>query len=348
MMPATRQKQQGIAVLTAILVVAIATVLAVNLLWGTSVDIQRTQSLLAQDQARLYNLGGEELAKDALSRDGQGSGASRDDYGKNEDEKWATYIVTQFKDGTLEGGLIDQQGLFDLNSLIDSGTTKADTQAKEQFENLLVLVAADLDVPVDLDTAAALADATIDWLDPDAQPELGGAEDDYYTSLQPPYVPANFWFTSVSELQAVKGFTPEILRVLWPHVTALPRRGKPPPGLSSPRWPLNVNTATHLVLASLARGTTADDIELLCGTAEIGKTGMKGCGNSYGSDGDFRAEFLGATGVDLPPTVLLGVTSDWFLLTVTTTIGSTRSTMYSLLQRDVANVRARIRTFDAN
>ena len=345
MHPVTRQRQQGIAVLTAILVVAIATVLAVNLLWGTSVDIQRTQNLLAQDQARLYDLGGEELAKDALSRDGQGSGVSRDDYSKNEKEEWATYIVTQFKDGTLEGGLIDQQGLFDLNSLIDSGTTKADPQAKEQFENLLVLVSAKQDVPVDPATATELAEATIDWLDPDA---LGDAEDGYYTNLQPPYVPANFWFTSISELQAVRGFSPEILRDLWPHVTALPRQGKPPQGQNSTRWPLNVNTATHLVLASLVRGTTADDIELFCGAAEIGKTGMKGCGTSYGSDGEFRAEFLGATGVDLPPTVPLGVTSNWFLLTVTTTIGSTRSTMYSLLQRDVANVRARIRTFDAN
>ena len=48
MLPASRDRQRGIAVLTAILVVAIATVLAVNLLWGTSVDIQRTQGLLAQ------------------------------------------------------------------------------------------------------------------------------------------------------------------------------------------------------------------------------------------------------------------------------------------------------------
>ena len=345
MQPATRQRQQGIAVLTAILVVAIATVLAVNLLWGTSVDMQRTQGLLAQDQARLYDLGGEELAKDALSRDGVGSGAAKDGYG----EDWATHIVTQFKDGALEGWLIDQQGLFDLNSLVDAGTTKADPQAKEQFENLLVLASEGLDVPVDPGTATELAEATIDWLDPDALPGLGGAEDAYYTSLQPPYVPANFWFTSVSELQAVRGFTPEILRALWPHVTALPRQGKPPPGQTSTRWPLNVNTATHLVLASLVRGKTAEDIERACGETIKAETGIAGCSTSYGSVVDFETDLTSA-GITLPQPISqnLGVTSNWFLLTVTTTIGSTRSTMYSLLQRDVANGRARIRTFEAN
>ncbi len=346
MIPATRQRQRGIAVLTAILVVAIATVLAVNLLWGTSVDIQRTEGLLAQDQARLYDLGGEELAKHYLAKDNEGSRAGGpDNYG----EDWATHIVSQFKDGALEGWLIDQQGLFDLNSLVDSGTSKADPQAKEQFENLLVLVSEDLDTPMDPGTATELAEATIDWLDPDALPGLGGAEDAYYTSLQPPYVPANFWFTSISELQAVRGFTPDILRALWPHVTALPRPGKPLPGQTSTRWPLNVNTATNLVLASLVRGKTPDDIERACGRGEPKpETGTIGCLTTYEADTEFRTDFLGATQVDLPPTVLLGVSSNWFLLTVTTTIGSTRSTMYSLLQREDANVRARIRSFDAN
>lgn len=343
MMAATRHRQQGIAVLTAILVVAIATVLAVNLLWGTSVDIQRTQSLLAQDQARLYDLGGEELAKHFLSKDGQGS-VDTDHYG----EDWATLIVNQFKEGALEGWLIDQQGLFDLNSLIDSGTAKADPQAKEQFENLLVLASVDLDVPVDPGTATELAEATIDWLDPDQLPQLGGAEDPHYTSLQPPYVPANFWFTSISELQAVKGFTPDLLRVLWPHVTALPRQGKPPPGQTSARWPLNVNTATDLVLASLVRGKRLADIERICNFEVKVETNTMVCAGGFpGGLTDFNTAFEQALGVPPPPGIPLAVSSNWFLLTVTTTIGSTRSTMYSLLQREAANVRARIRTFDA-
>ena len=343
-MPATRHRQQGIAVLTAILVVAIATVLAVNLLWGTSVDIQRTQSLLAQDQARLYDLGGEELAKHFLSKDGQGS-VDTDDYG----EDWATHIVNQFKEGALEGWLIDQQGLFDLNSLIDPGTAKADPQAKEQFERLLVLASVDLDVPVDPSTATELAEATIDWLDPDALPEIGGAEDAHYTSLQPPYVPANFWFTSVTELQAVKGFTPEVLRVLWPHVTALPRPGKPVPPQTQARWTLNVNTATDVVLASLVPGKTAEDIKRACGETAKPETGTNVCATKYDQVADFETDMASA-GITLDPKISqnLGVSSNWFLLTVTTTIGSTRSTMYSLLQRQDANVRARIRTFDAN
>jgi general secretion pathway protein K len=338
-----RQKQKGIAVLTAILVVAIATALAVNLLWGTSVDIQRTQSLLEQDQARLYDLGGEELAKYFLSDDNKtaGTGGGIDSY----QEKWPTHIVRQFKEGVLEGWLLDQQGLFDLNGLVDSRTSKADPQAKEQFENLLMLL--DLDAPIGQGAATELAEAAIDWIDPDELQSPDGAEDDYYTRLDPPYVPANFWFTSVSELQAVKGFTPEILSKLWPHVTALPPPPKASPGQPA-RWPLNVNTATDLVVASMVRGQTADSVQSVCPFELKPETGTKVCTDEFPAASDFSTTFLQETGVALPPTIPTGVSSNWFLLTVTTTIGTTRSTMYSLLERQDQVVRTRLRTFDAN
>ena len=48
---AASHRQSGIAALTAMLVVALATVLAVELLWNTSLDLRRTQNLLERDQA---------------------------------------------------------------------------------------------------------------------------------------------------------------------------------------------------------------------------------------------------------------------------------------------------------
>lgn len=320
MKPVPRARQAGIAALTAILVVAIATVLAVNLLWQTSVDLRRTENLLLQDQARQYGLGGEEFAKFGLAEDFRDDGnGGNDALGEN----WAKPLVFDVEAGKLEGYLLDQQGRFNLNGLIGADGKRVD-DAAEQFERLLILLP--LERPLDPGTAAALVEATIDWIDPDESPLLNGAEDDRYTSRQPAYRPANFWFTSTSELLAVEGFTGEIYTALRPHLSALP------PQANGERWTLNVNTATDLVLASLLPNLGPLDVEPFLNGA-------------YEDQADFREDFPGSE--QIPPNVL-GTSSRWFLLTVTATIGTAQSTMYSLLERNGEVVRARLRTFDAN
>jgi hypothetical protein len=66
---------------------------------------------------------------------------------------------------------------------------------------------------------------------------------------------------------------------------------------------------------------------------------------AYESEGDFRTDFPGGDQIQGIP---LDVRSDWFLLTVTASIGTAQSTMYSLLERNNDVVRTRLRTFDAN
>lgn len=317
----SRSRQAGIAALTAILVVAIATVLAVNLLWQTSVDLRRTETLLLQDQARQYDLGGEEFAKFGLAEDFRDDGASGND---TLQENWAKPLVFDVEAGKLEGYLLDQQGRFDLNGLVGADGKRVDAAA-DQFERLLMLLP--IERSLDSGTATALVEATIDWIDPDQSPLLNGAEDDQYTSRQPPYRPANFWFTSTSELLAIEGYTPEIYAALRPHVSALP-----PPPTNGERWKLNVNTATDLVLASLLPNLGPLDVEPFLNGA-------------YEDEADFREDFPGSEQI---PQNTLGIKSNWFLLTVTATIGTAQSTMYSLLERNGETVRTRLRMFDAS
>ena len=56
-------------------------------------------------------------------------------------------------------------------------------------------------------------------------------------------------------------------------------------------------------------------------------------------------EFIKESGFPLTDNDI-GVSSDWFLLTVTTSIGTTQSTLYSLLERHGDNVAVRLRSFD--
>lgn len=68
----------------------------------------------------------------------------------------------------------------------------------------------------------SVAKAVLDWVDADSEARGGeGAEDDFYSRLDPPYRAANRAFSSVSELLRVRGITPQIYARLAPHVVAL-------------------------------------------------------------------------------------------------------------------------------
>ena len=86
--------------------------------------------------------------------------------------------------------------------------------------------------PLDTATAIEITDAVVDWLDADSEPTgNGGAEQNYYDSLEEPYPIGNRPMISVSELALVKGVTPYIYARLLPLVTAI-----------SPDSKLNINT----------------------------------------------------------------------------------------------------------
>jgi len=61
------------------------------------------------------------------------------------------------------------------------------------------------------DYFSGLIDCWNDWVDEDSLPLSDGAEDDYYKSLNPPYVARNKSIDTVDELRLVKGFVPAIL-----------------------------------------------------------------------------------------------------------------------------------------
>jgi general secretion pathway protein K len=86
-----------------------------------------------------------------------------------------------------------------------------------------------------------LADAVVDWIDPDGEiAGFGGAEDPYYLSLARPYRAANQPMQQADELYLVRGFDAKLVAKLEPLVTALPVHTT-----------INVNTAPEAVLAAV-------------------------------------------------------------------------------------------------
>lgn len=302
-----RHEQRGVAILTAMLVVTVGTVLAVNLMWQSTLDQRRTASALAADQGFMFALGAEAWAADILRQDLVDSPDS-DHLG----ELWATELPPlPFEGGVISGRIEDLQGRFNLNNLV--GDDGADDQlALEQFERLLVLLGLD----------AGLAGAVVDWIDPDVETHFPtGGEDAAYTGQDPAYRTANVLITSSSELMAVAGFDQEAYRLLAPYVTALPA------GTT-----LNANTASDVLLASLS-----DDIDLSLAASLIDERG----------DADFPdIETTFADLIPPEMFARIDGVSEHFLLTGTVTIGTSQMTMRSVLQRDNSGLtRALFRSF---
>jgi general secretion pathway protein K len=314
------RRQRGIAAITALLVVTIATILAVELVWELNLNIRRTEHLFLRDQAMQIALGAEIWAMDILHEDLNEGGANSPDH---LEETWAQNIpAIPVEGGSVDGFIEDLQGRFNLNNLLTIAG-KPDTVVVEQFRRLLTV----------LDLSPDLAYAVVDWLDADQLPENLGAEDDIYTSLTPPYLAANFWFISTSELMAVQGITPEIFQVLEPHVSALP--------VSKTARQINVNTATSEVLASLWPGISPEQAETWREEIYYDMPAFtETVKNDVDPSGEPKLEAM------LP---YLDVGSSYFGLNVTASIGTTRLSMYSLLERSADGaVSPRLRSFDAN
>lgn len=320
--PPLPARQQGIAVITAMLVVTIATVLAVELAWETNLDIRRTEGLLTWDQAHQYGYGAEAFAVKTLEEVLQDQTGSTSVYSRDKDgELCQGFAVTLDGQGGMTGGVCDLQARFNLNNLLVGG--KRDKLAAEQFRRLLDAVSAvNEEIDIEPDVADVIVESTIDWIDPDTTAEFNGAEDDTYTSEQPPYRAANFWFTNVSELRAVRGVTPEIFSAILPYVAALPVSGQ--------RTLINVNTASVPVLMSLG-----ESIDIANAEDWVSQ-----------STDPFEDATPFAGFIDPAMIPYLGFSSSYFELKGFVSIGTTRLGMYSLLESTGPAVVARVRRFD--
>ena len=310
-------RQRGIAALTAILVVALASILAVELAWEVNLDIRRTENMLLRDQAHQIALGAELMAIDELRNDfeeDQEEGVPCDDL----TERWNTDLTFPVDGGTVRGKLSGMQGRINLNNLIITGSNTVDSY--KPFENLLTVLELDREI----------APKVLDWIDPDQIAEFGGAEDGVYTSKSPPYLTANTWFTTTTELLAIDGIVdpaePDngVFKLLERYVAALPSGTK-----------INVNTAEDPVLLSLATdGPGSANAEVLRANRPY-STILDG-----GSDNTDNA-FMGSAGDVIDPIwadANLQCWTEYFQLKVAVTLGTAQLTMYSLLYRDAQGI----------
>lgn len=216
-----RLKQSGAALIIVLFVVALAASLAVKMNARLMVEVQRSSNLVLQQQARWYAMAGEALAKRVLI-EVKKQNKERIDLS----QKWAVETPPYpVEDGTIAGKIIDLQACLNLNALryVDPNNANASTQnfneAHKTLEALLDLIP---DLPME-ESKEALADSVFDWLDADSMPKRQGVEEGEYMSYSIPYMTANNFFASTSELRLLRGFNPLMVEKLKPYVCVIPQ-----------------------------------------------------------------------------------------------------------------------------
>jgi general secretion pathway protein K len=217
-----------VALITALVVMAIAAAIAAAMYWRDGLATRRTAAVIQGDQAMEYALGAEGWAEQILAR-----AAKKDPKDTSLNQDWAQQLPPLPVDGgQIQGKIEDLQGRFNINNV----TTQA---GQTQLHNLLLALGRDPN----------LVQAVVDWMSGGGT--VSGANDDNYTRLQPPYLAAQRPMESISELQLVAGFTPAVYAQVSPYLCALPIQGNSP-------TLININTASVPVIQSLNDHISAD------------------------------------------------------------------------------------------
>lgn len=218
------RSQQGVALLTILLLVVAITIVAGSMLARQRVMVREYAATQRQGQAQQAALAGEAIAREIILQD---SLANQTD---SLQEAWAKplppYSITG---GSLSLRISDEASRFNINNLYHDGNV--DNQALAYFRALLQAQGIEPEIAM----------AVLDWQDPDSDtmPE-GGAESDYYQSLGRalPMPIANQPFISIDELLSVRGMDKQKLDKLRPLISVVPFF-----------VPMNVNTVNPTLLA---------------------------------------------------------------------------------------------------
>ena len=301
-------RQRGIALLVAILLVALGTIIAAAIAYENAMTARRGVATYAFDEGLLIGQGAEALAAYGLREVYRNDSKST-----NLTQRWTQPLgPLEIVPGViLDASLEDVTGRFNINQLVkDDGTGTVDPVAHDAFVNLLEI----------LGLETKWAGYIIDWIDPDIQPGTpDGAEDSVYMGQTPPYLTPNKYITSTSELLALPGFGRDRFLKLAPFITALP-----------PGTKINVCTAPGPVLDAFVTGGRRE-FSLDADTLVKNRQNAGGCFPKLTTD--YKSVFDSADGFTKAQTEFQE-TSSYFRLTSHVTIGTTEFNLYSLLYRE--------------
>ena len=299
----TRLKlKKGVALITAMMVMSLATITAVQMTSEQQIYFRRTENILLHEQAYMYLLSAEDFTKVALAED------FKDNQTDSFTDAWHSEepVIFPVEGGVLIGKVYDLQGKININNL---SKTQRDPWDEQRLQQALL----NNDIPGDI------AAVIIDWLDENSEPLPGGAEDVDYLSGDRPYRASNGMMGSISELKLLKGVNEEIYENLEKIFVALP----------ATNVAININTAPPEVLRVLVEGLSDSEAEELA--KDLAENPVKE------PDELLDNALVKDRKIDVNG---LGVESNYFLLESLATVSRAKAKMHSVIYRqDDKNIK---------
>jgi len=202
--------------LLVLVVVALLSALLTEWAFSTHVDLRLTETF--RDSTRSWYLakGGVQAGRMILQNDTNAWAHPSELWGQG----IPGYPVGE--NGSVSIAIEDLEGKLNINKLIDANGNPNTVMIRRLYRLLDLL---------GLASPGDLTAAVVDWIDTsgDVYDEIifednstmpvAGAEDPYYQGLNPPYPAANAAFNTLEELSMVRGFTPEVMNVVLPHLS---------------------------------------------------------------------------------------------------------------------------------
>lgn len=252
--------QRGAALVTVLMIVAAMSAVAVGLTQVVTQATQRARALDGQAQIRYYAIAAEEVAQSRLG------GLLADVQGK---VVAGMPGLNEVQTIPVEGGYLrvrasDATNCFDLNGLV-SRVGETTTPEADEIKSYVGLLE---DAGFDRSDAQDLATAVVDWMDSDTAAGVGGAEDGYYASENPPYRTSGQPLSSIRELRAIRGYAPDVIARVEHLICARPLH------TDAPNYTLNLNTLTleqaPLLGLIFNGGMRIEDARRLIGARPVG------------------------------------------------------------------------------
>ncbi|MGP6421386.1 type II secretion system minor pseudopilin GspK [Pseudomonas putida] len=281
----SQSNQQGMAIISALLIAAVVAVIAAGMLTRQSVSTRALEADQQRVQGRWVLHGGLEISRQLLWDARQRDPLTR------LDQPWAQRLNAQGFEGRLE----DEQGKFNLRNLV--ANERVDEAQVQAFQRLCELIG--ISAGLSQRISQRVIGSYPYLLNPQiAENTTSKNAFDSGRATSPnasrkPQNPKLPMLRSVDDLRSVEGVNEVVIGKLAPYLTVIP----------ATTW-LNGNTATAPVLAAYVPGLSLERAQALINERDAGRW--------FINRGDF-VNRLRMPNLELT-SVKVGITSDWFRL----------------------------------
>ena len=275
-------KQQGMAIISALLIAAVVAVIAAGMLTRQSVATRALEADQHRVQGRWVVQGGLEISRQLLWDARQRDPLTR------LDQPWAQRLEVQGFEGRLE----DEQGKFNLRNLV--ANERVDEAQIQAFGRLCELIG------ISAGLSQRISQRVIASYPRLLNPQIANNKNTFDSgratspnASRKPENPKLPMLRNLEDLRSVEGVNDAVISKLAPYLTVIP----------ATTW-INGNTATAPVLAAYVPGLSLERAQALINERDAGRW--------FINRGDF-VNRLRMPSLELT-SVKVGITSDWFRL----------------------------------